>query len=485
MNETDIAFAPASEQARLILEKSISPVELVDLCYSRIERINPELNALLALDEDGARAAAEGAEAAIGRGEPLGPLHGVPVGIKDNEMTAGIESTWGSLWMKGHVPTEDSIVVERLKSAGAIVLGKTNMPDWGLMIHSENRLGDHVRNPWDTGRTAGGSSSGSAAGVAAGLFALASGTDGGGSIRAPASFCGVFGIRPTLGRVPRYAGSDAPYVVNQFSQPGPITRTVEDAALVLNVIAGFDPRDPDASRLPVPDYGALIAQAPIGLRVAYSPDFGYARVNGEVAAAVERAVLTIEDVGATVEPYELDCSRAFEAYWPMICANQYAGSNGRFESRGDDLSSEAFRVYEYGARLTGRDYAIALGELDQLKARFDDLFDRYDLLVSPTMPTTAFQVGEPTASLLPPHDARMWGFPAHSPFTFPINAIGHPGCSVPCGFDSTGLPIGLHIVGRRFQESVVLALAAALERACPWSGTTPAVASGSTDARAS
>ena len=476
MNETDIAFAPASEQARLILEKSISPVELVDICYSRIDRINPGLNALLALDEDRARAAAERAEASVGRGELLGPLHGVPVGIKDNEMTAGIESTWGSLWMKGHVPAEDSVVVERLKSAGAIVLGKTNMPDWGLMIHSENRLGDHTRNPWEPGRTAGGSSSGSAAGVAAGLFALASGTDGGGSIRAPASFCGVFGIRPTLGRVPRYAGSAAPYVVNQFSQPGPITRTVEDAALMLNVIAGFDLRDPDASRLAVPDYSTATAKAPIGLRVAYSPDFGYARVDSEVAAVVERAARAVEDLGATVERFDLDCSQAFEAYWPMICANQYAGAKGRFESRGDDLSPEAFRVYEYGAGLTGREYTIALGELDRLKARFDDLFDRYDLLVSPTMPTTAFRVGEPIVSVLPPNDVRMWGFPAHSPFTFPINAIGHPGASIPCGFDSNGLPIGLHIVGRRFEESVVLALAAAFEQACPWSDTRPAVA---------
>ncbi len=476
MNEIDIAFAPAREQARLIRRKSISPVELVDLCYSRIDRIDPELNAMLALDEDRARAAAERAETAIAMGEPLGPLHGVPVGIKDNEMTEGIESTWGSLWMKGHVPTEDSVVVERLKSAGAIVLGKTNMPDWGLMIHSENRLGDHARNPWDPGRTAGGSSSGSAAGVAAGLFALASGTDGGGSIRAPASFCGVFGIRPTLGRVPRYAGSGARYVVNQFSQPGPITRTVEDAALMLSVIAGFDMRDPDASRLAVPDYKGGMARDPIGLRVAYSPDFGYARVDKEVAAAVEGAVRTIEDIGGTVEQYDLDCSQAFEAYWPMICANQYAGASGRFESRGDELSPEAFRAYEYGARISGREYAISLGELDHLRARFDDLFDRYDLLVSPTMPTTAFHAGKPLVSVRPPHDSRMWGFPAHSPFTFPINAIGHPGCSVPCGFDSKGLPIGLHIVGRRFEESTVLALASAFERARPWSDTRPVVA---------
>lgn len=475
MNDIDLAFTPAARQAALVREGCISPVDLVDICYERIRRLNPGLNALLALDEDRARAAARSAAEMAGRGEDLGPLGGVPVGIKDNEMTEGIESTWGSLWMKGHVPVQDSIVVERLKAAGAIVLGKTNMPDWGLMIHSENRLGDHGRNPWDPDRTSGGSSSGSAAGVAAGLFALASGTDGGGSIRAPASFCGVFGIRPTLGRVPRFAGSGPGYVTNQFSQPGPISRTVEDAALMLGVIAGFDGRDPDSSRLPVPDYRAALAADLQGLRVAYSPDFGYADVNDEVAAAAEAAVQVIEGLGVAVRRVDIDCSRAFEAYWPMICANQYAASGGRFEARGDELSPEAFRVYRHGAELSGRDYATALGELDLLRARFDDLFENFDLLISPTMPTTAFRAGEPVTSVRPPHDSRMWGFPAHSPFTFPINAIGHPGASVPCGRDSVGLPMGLHIVGRRFEEGTILSLAAALERTDIWLGERPPV----------
>jgi len=473
MNETELAFTPATEQARLVREKHVSPLELVDMCYSRIERLNPALSAFTTLDKDRARAAARQAESAVMLGNALGPLHGVPVGIKENEITEGIETTWGSLWMKGHVPKEDSVVVERLKAAGAIVLGKTNMPDWGVMIHMINRLGEPTRNPWDTAHTSGGSSSGSAAGVAAGLCSLASGTDGGGSIRAPASFCGVFGIRPTLGRVPRYTGVSPSYIVNQLSQPGPIARSVGDAAAMLGVIAGYDSRDPDASRLPVPDYVAALGRDVAGLRIAYSPDYGYATVSEEVAASVEDAVRVLEGLGAVVERVDLDCSAALEAYWPVMCANQYASAGGKFETRGDELTEETYRVYEYGSRITAEEYARALGALDQLKARFDDVFERYDLLISPTMPTTAFRVGEPVASVQPPHDERMWGFAAHTPFTYPVNAIGLPGASVPCGFDSGGLPIGLQIIGRRFDEATMLALAAAYERERPWADRRP------------
>lgn len=475
MNETDLAFAPATEQARLVREKTVSPVELVDLCYSRIARLDPRLSAFLALDEERARATAKRAEAAVISGEPLGPLHGVPVGIKDNETTEGIESTWGSLWMKGYVPSEDSVVVERLKAAGAIVLGKTNMPDWGVMIHSDTKLTDSIRNPWNTDHTSGGSSSGSAAGVAAGLVSLASGTDGGGSIRAPASFCGVFGIRPTLGRVPRYTGKSPTYVANQFSQPGPIVRTVHDAAMALGVMAGFDRRDPDASRLPVPDYVSALEQDVSGLRVGYSPDYGYAGVNPEVAAAVEDGVRVLEGLGCVVGPTEVDCSRAFEAYWPAVCANQYAGAGGKFETRPDELTPVTHRVYEYGSRVTAEEYTLSLGARDQLKSHFDDLLQQFDVLVSPTMPTTAFPVGRPEMSVQPPHDQRMWGFPAHTPFTYPINAIGLPGASIPCGFDGAGLPIGLHVVGRRFDEATILAISAAFERARPWAQARPAV----------
>jgi len=318
MNETELAFTPATEQARLVREKHVSPLELVDMCYSRIERLNPALSAFTTLDKDRARAAARQAESAVMLGNALGPLHGVPVGIKENEITEGIETTWGSLWMKGHVPKEDSVVVERLKAAGAIVLGKTNMPDWGVMIHMINRLGEPTRNPWDTAHTSGGSSSGSAAGVAAGLCSLASGTDGGGSIRAPASFCGVFGIRPTLGRVPRYTGVSPSYIVNQLSQPGPIARSVGDAAAMLGVIAGYDSRDPDASRLPVPDYVAALGRDVAGLRIAYSPVLGYVDVDPEIAALVRAAAEVMRDLGATIEkvdPGFNDPAETFRRQW--------------------------------------------------------------------------------------------------------------------------------------------------------------------------
>jgi aspartyl-tRNA(Asn)/glutamyl-tRNA(Gln) amidotransferase subunit A len=242
---------------------------------------------------------------------------------------------------------------------------------------------------------------------------------------------------------------------------------------MLGVIAGYDGRDPDASRLPVPDYSESLNHGISGLRIAYSPDYGYATVNEEVAASVENAVRVLEGLGAIVERVDLDCSAAFEAYWPVMCANQYASAGGKFETRGEELTEETYRVYEYGSRITGAEYARALGALDQLKTRFDDVFERYDLLVSPTMPTTAFRVGEPVSSVQPPHDERIWGFAAHTPFTYPINAIGLPGASVPCGFDSGGLPIGLQIIGRRFDEATILALSAAYERARPWAGVRP------------
>lgn len=468
MSEFDLPFKSAIEHAELIHSKQISPVELLKLYLERIDTWNPVLNTYLALNVEGAIAEATLAEASIMRGEIKSPLHGVPFGIKDNEITKDIETTFGSLWMKGNIPKEDSVVVERIKAGGGIVVGKTNMPDWGLMIHSENRLGDHARNPWNITRTAGGSSSGSAAGIAAGLCSIASGTDGGGSIRAPSSFCGVFGIRPTLGRVPRYSGPSNKYITNPVSQPGPIARTVEDAAVMLKMIAGFDNRDPDSVRLAVPDYPSLLKQDLSGLRVAYSPDYGYADVDPEVSMATESAVKTIEGFGIKIEQVSLDLSDAFYGYWALVSANWYAGLDEQFEERISELSPEALAVYQYGKQITGKDYALALGVRDQLISRLDTLFTKFHLLLSPTVPNTAFEVGKPKTGVQARYKDDLWGFPAHSPFTFPINAVGLPGASIPCGFNASGLPIGLQVVGRRFEESTILQLCAKFEKERPW-----------------
>ena len=250
----DIAFQSASELRDLIREKQVSPVELVRLYFERIDSLNPQLNAYLTLARDEAEATARDAEDAVMRGDDLGPLHGVPIGVKDLESTAGIRTTGGSLVFKDRVPTADSVVVERVRASGAIILGKTNTPELGLLGSTESRLGD-CRNPWDTSRSTGGSSGGSGAALTAGLCALATGGDGGGSIRIPASFCGVYGIKPTQGRVPKFGGVAGPPMANQFSQQGPMSRTVKDSAVLLQVVAGHDPRDPGSLR-----------EAPRGLR---------------------------------------------------------------------------------------------------------------------------------------------------------------------------------------------------------------------------
>ncbi len=235
--DEQLAFSPAMELRDLIARKQVSPVEVTELYFSRIDRLDSKLNSYLTLTRDEAMASARAAEQAVVRGDALGPLHGLPISIKDLELTKGIRTTGGSLAYKDRVPEEDSIVVERVRGAGAIILGKTNTPEFGLLGMTENRLGDHCRNPWNTGRTSGGSSGGAAASVIAGLCSLATGSDGGGSVRIPSSFCGIYGIKPTQGRVPRYSGAAAPALANHLSQSGPMTRTVGDSAMLLQVMA--------------------------------------------------------------------------------------------------------------------------------------------------------------------------------------------------------------------------------------------------------
>ena len=275
--DTDLAFAPATELRQLIAAGQVSCVELTELFYHRIAELNPQLNAYLTLCPEQALAAAGQAPGCPAAGESLGPLHGIPVSVKDLELTQGVTSTLGSALFHDRIPEYDSVVVERVKAAGAILLGKTNTPEFGLSGTTENKLGEPCRNPWDPARTPGGSSGGAAAALAAGLCTLATGSDGGGSIRIPASFSGLFGIKPSQGRVPRYGGYGQP-AANHFSQSGPMSRTVADTALLLQVLAGPDSRDPTSIRETPPDFAAGLGNGVRGWRIAWSPDLGYAGV---------------------------------------------------------------------------------------------------------------------------------------------------------------------------------------------------------------
>ena len=465
MNE-ELAFASAAELLRLISEKQVSPVELTELFFSRIDRLDSKLNAFLLLTRDEAIKAAGDAEAAVVRGDKLGALHGLPIPIKDTQMTGGIRTTSGSLMFKDRVPERDSAVVERVKAAGAIVIGKTNVPEFGMVGTCENLLGEPGRNPWNTDHTPGGSSGGAAAAVAAYLCPAATGSDGGGSIRIPANFCGIYGIKPTQGRVSGYTGlggNPMPYI---FSQNGPLTRTVRDAALLLQVLAGHDRRDPTSMREIPPDFVTAVDKDINGLRIAWSPDFGFADVHPDVLEMTSKAARVFEELGCHVEESDLELDPPYDAFGPVQAADSYASSGRYLETHADQLTEFARFMLEIGSKVTAAEYARALGLMDVLKARMADLFEQYDLLLTPTACFPAFPNEEFPGSIrgTSAYPEQYW----NGAFTLPINVIGHPAATVPAGFSSNGLPIGLHIVGRKGDEETVLAASAAFEQARPW-----------------
>ena len=473
--DQDLAFKSATELRQLIASRQVSSVELTELFYRRIEELNPKLNAYLALCHDQALAAAQEAQDAVQKGTIQGPLHGIPISVKDLEVTEGIATTLGSAIFRDRVPDFDSVVVERVKRAGAIILGKTNTPEFGLSGTTENKLGDACRNPWNTERTPGGSSGGAAAALAAGLCTLATGSDGGGSIRIPASFSGVFGIKPSQGRVPRYGGYGFP-AANHFSQSGPMSRTVEDTALLLQALAGPDPRDPVSMRETPPDFSAALYDGVAGWKIAWSPDLGFAGVDPEVTRVTEQAARVFEELGAVVEAPNLALEDPFQAFWDVFATASYTSYGHLLDERRDDFTYYGLRAFNHGAEVTGADLSRALLRVDQLRRQMENFFDEYDLLITPTMAVPAFPIEERPAVIGGKEVDPFWGY---LPFTYPINMTGQTASSVPCGFSeapaSSGMPIGLHLVGPKGSEAMVLQASAAFEMARPWADNRPPV----------
>ena len=468
---TDLSFTSATELRRLIDEKQVSIVELVESFYRRIDDLNPKLNAYLTLCREQALAEANAAQETVQRGGQVGPLHGIPISVKDLEMTKGIPTTVGSAVFKDRTPDLDSVVVERVRQAGAIILGKTNTPEFGLSGTTENKLGDACRNPWNTDCTSGGSSGGAGAALAAGLCTLATGSDGGGSIRIPSSFSGVFGIKPSQGRVPRYGGYGRPSA-NHFSQSGPMSRTVADTALLLQVMAGPDSRDPTSMREAPPDFSSGLERGVRVLRVAWSADFGYAAVDPEVARITEQAAGVFQELGAHLEDAHLDLEDPFPAFWDVFATASYTSYGHLLDQHEKDFTEYGLQALEHGASVTGADLSRALLQVDVLRRRFETLFDTYDLLVTPTMAVPAFPIEQRPTEIGGKQVEPFWGF---LPFTYPINMTGQTASSVPCGFSAGGLPIGLHIVGPHGAEAKVLQASAAFEEARPWADKRPPV----------
>ena len=471
MNSGELAFAPGYELRRLLDSREVSSVELTEMFLGRIEELNPILNAFLTVCGEEAVASARQADERIGRGDGGGPLLGIPVSIKDLEVTKGIRSTMGSLAYRDYVPKIDSITSERVRRSGAVILGKTNTPEFGLLGTTENRLGDACRNPWNTDRTSGGSSGGAAAALVAGLCTLATGSDGGGSIRIPASFCGVYGIKPTLGRVAKYGGvgNASP---NFTSQSGPLARNVRDAATLLQALAGYDSRDMTAMREEPPDFVAAVAQSLEGLRVAWSVDLGYAAVDAEVARIAAEGARVFEDLGCVVEEPQISLQHPIEYFMTIFSTGAYVSYKDLYEQKRGLLTNYVRGNLALGESTTGEEFVKAMLAYQRVRSQADDIMEEYDLLLTPTMSVPAFQVGQfPRVIDGQSVDPRL----GYMPYTPVFNLTGQPAASVPCGFTEDGMPIGLHIVGRRGEEETVLRASAAFEEARPWAHLRPPV----------
>jgi aspartyl-tRNA(Asn)/glutamyl-tRNA(Gln) amidotransferase subunit A len=468
MASDELCWLPVLELAQRIRRKTVSPVEVVDAVLARIERVNPTLNAYCIVTAEEARDAAQAAEVSVMSGEELGPLHGVPVSIKDLIFTRRLVTTGGSRLFADHMPEEDAVAVERLKGAGAIIVGKTNTPEFGHKGVTDNPLFGISRNPWNSALTPGGSSGGAAAAVAAGMGALALGTDSGGSIRIPASFCGIYGLKPSFGRVPQAPGFPGWL---SFSVTGPMTRTVRDAALMLDAIAG--PDDRDRSSLPA-DSGAAFLEACDGglegLSIGWSADLGYARVDPAVTELCGAAAALFEELGCHVEVVTPSWENPEEIFRTMGAAEMYAAWRERFEDSAEQLDRSFVALLNYGRTITIDQYMAAARRRNDLWTDVQGFLARFDLLITPTVAVPPFPVARPAVTEIDGHPVSPLGW---IPFCFPFNLTGQPAASVPVGVTPDGLPVGLQIVGRRFADRTVLAASAAFEAAQPWAARRP------------
>jgi aspartyl-tRNA(Asn)/glutamyl-tRNA(Gln) amidotransferase subunit A len=456
---------PATDLAAAIRTKQVSPVEVVNAVLNRIEQLNPQLNAFCLLTADAARQAAQAAEQAVMRGETLGPLHGVPVSIKDLVITKDVRTMRGSKLYEHDVPAEDAPVVERLKSAGAIILGKTTTPEFGFKGVTDSPVTGITRNPWNLERTPGGSSGGAGAAVATGMGPLAIGTDGGGSVRIPSSFCGIYGLKPHVGRVPVYPAS----AMGDLSHAGPMTRTVRDAALMLNVIAGADDRDRFSLPTSHPDYLKAVEGDIRRLRVAWSPDLGFAIVDPQVRAITGAAVKVFTELGCNVEevnPGFDDPGVLFLHFFYVNIGTMLQDYPGYERQIDPQLLVNIAEVKE----VSGQDYVRSVLRRNAIYEQVRRFFATYDLLLCPTVAVPPFEVGleGPTRIGDRSVDRRAW-----ISMTPLFNLTGQPAATVPCGFSNDGLPIGLQIVGSRFDEATVLRASAAFEAVRPWAQQRP------------
>jgi len=460
----------ATSIADRVKSRELSPVEVTKAHLDRMEAQEPRLHAFCTPTPELAMQTARDLEASILRGDVIGPLAGVPVAVKDLICTKDIRTASGSPAYEDFVPDEDDVVVERLKAAGAIILGKTNVPEFGYSGVGHNPIFETTRNPWNTAMTPGGSSAGSGAAVASGMAPLALGSDGGGSIRIPSAHCGIYGLKASMGRVPLYPGTkDERYPGvsswESLEHIGPMTRTVSDAALMISVLAGPDPRDryslPDAPY----DWRETVKGDIAGLRVGFSIDWGYAAVDPQVRGIVTEAASVFEtELGCTVDPVVPGWDDPFGAFWGLVAMES-------------DLKGLREMVKTHGARMsphlvefiskpwTAEDLTDALMTRKAVNNKMWRLMQTYDLLLTPTLAVPPFPIDIQGPEKI---DGHMVANTQWLAFTFPLNMTGQPAASIPAGFTPDGLPVGLQIIGRHLDDALVLKASAAFESARPW-----------------
>jgi len=457
----ELFWASMTELARLIATKAVSPVEVVRAHLDRIATLDPGLEAYITVCPERALDLARAAEGALMVGQPIGPLHGVPYALKDLYDTAGIRTTGGSRIFAERVPQADATVARRLGHAGAILLGKLNMVEFAYGPEGLNSHYGHSRNPWDRAahRMAGGSSSGSGVAVAAGLAPGALGSDTGGSIRIPASLCGITGLKPTYGRVSR---SGVLPLAWSMDHVGPMTRSAADCALMLGAIAGYDAADPSTSVLPVPDYAAALSGTVKGLRIGLLRAFFLEGATPEVRSAVEAAAATLAGGGAVVDEVDLAAvmTHAAAASMPIVACEALAYHAELLRTRAAEYDPDIARRLRVGAFVSGMHYVRAQQVRALVREAVDAALARHDVLLAPSTPIVAPAVDAREVTLGDgPSDVRS----ALIRFTRPFNLSGHPACSLPCGFTPAGLPVGLQLVGRPFDEATVLRVADAFQ----------------------
>ncbi len=463
---SEIMWKSALELRDMIRSKEISPVEVVTASLERLREVEPKINAFLDVTEDQAMDAAKVAEAAVAAGDELGPLHGLPVSIKDLIAVKGAKLTFGSRALADNVSDVDAPSVARIRAAGGAIIGKSTTSEFGCKAVGDSPLTGITRNPWNLEKTPGGSSCGAAASIASGVTPFGLGTDGGGSVRIPSALTGLFGIKAHFGRVPVFPASATP----TLAHVGPLARTVRDGALLLQTISGFDARDAGAVSQDVPDFLAACDRSPEGLRVAWSPTLGYGEPDPQVLSTVSDAVKVFEDLGCQVT----EVAKVFDDPLDLMMSEFFAGAGTRLrpvlESSRELLDPAVAYTLESALGQEMGEYYTKVFERYDLRNTVCDFFEDYDLLLTPTLPVTAFDVGND----YPPGRGSADNSIGWITYTYPFNLTGLPAASVPCGFVD-GLPVGLQIVGRHLGEVDIFRAAAAFEEARPWADRKPAL----------